>query len=62
MMSLRSEDAQVLLLFAVGGLSYDEIAKALGIAKGTVRSRLNRTRRKLRNLMAVSSECINEDE
>lgn len=62
MTQLRSEDVQVLVLFAVGGLSYTEIAGALGIAEGTVRSRLSRTRRKLRNLMAVDGESTNDDE
>ena len=59
---LRTEDAEVLLLFAVGDRSYSEIASALGIAEGTVRSRLNRTRRKLRNLIDVVGESNNDDE
>jgi RNA polymerase sigma-70 factor (ECF subfamily) len=41
----------VLLLTAAGGLSADEIASALGIAKGTVHSRLNRARRKTRDAL-----------
>ncbi|WP_235036926.1 RNA polymerase sigma factor [Actinomadura sp. K4S16] len=36
----------VLLLTAAGGLSTEEIASALGIAKGTVHSRLSRARKK----------------
>ncbi|MGA7096427.1 MAG: RNA polymerase sigma factor [Acidimicrobiia bacterium] len=59
---LRTEDAEVLLLFGVGGRSYAEIASALGIAEGTVRSRLNRTRTKLRNLIDQFGESINDDE
>jgi RNA polymerase sigma-70 factor (ECF subfamily) len=59
---VRPEDAQVFLLFAVGDLSYAEIASALGIAEGTVRSRLSRTRDKLRNLLADDGESINDDE
>lgn len=59
---LRTEDAQVLLLFAVGGLSYAEIAEVLGIAEGTVRSRLSRTRRRLRNLLDVNGESTTDDE
>ncbi len=62
MSQLRSEDAEVLVLFAVGGLSYAEIAEALGIAEGTVRSRLNRTRAKLRNLRAVNDESTSDDD
>jgi RNA polymerase sigma-70 factor (ECF subfamily) len=41
---LRTGDREVLLLFAWGELSYAEIADALGIPIGTVRSRLNRAR------------------
>jgi RNA polymerase sigma-70 factor (ECF subfamily) len=62
MRHLRTEDAEVLLLFAVGGRSYAEIASALGIAEGTVRSRLSRTRRKLRNLIDVNGESLGDDE
>jgi RNA polymerase sigma-70 factor (ECF subfamily) len=38
----------VLLLFAWAELSYDEIATAVGIPVGTVRSRLSRARRQVR--------------
>lgn len=62
MARLRPEDSQVLVLFAVGGLSYVEIAEVLGIAEGTVRSRLSRTRHRLRNLLDVSGESTSDDE
>jgi len=42
---LPDRDRDVLLLVAVGGLSYAEVAFALGIPEGTVGSRLNRARR-----------------
>ncbi len=45
---LNAGERDVLLLFAWGELSYDEIAAALGIAGGTVRSRLHRARTKVR--------------
>jgi RNA polymerase sigma factor (sigma-70 family) len=45
-LSARERDA--LLLVALGGLDYAEAAAALGIPDGTVSSRLNRARRKLR--------------
>ncbi|MBN1173726.1 MAG: RNA polymerase sigma factor [Micromonosporaceae bacterium] len=45
---LSRGDRDVLLLIAWSGLSYTEAAQALDIAVGTVRSRLNRARRKVR--------------
>ncbi|RDI18069.1 RNA polymerase sigma-70 factor (ECF subfamily) [Rhodococcus sp. AG1013] len=45
---LSQADLDTLLLYAWGDLSYPEIAEALQIPTGTVRSRLNRLRRKLR--------------
>ncbi len=49
--TLRSQDREVLLLYALADLSYDEISAALSIPVGTVRSRLSRTRSRLRNLL-----------
>lgn len=49
--NLRSGDREVLLLFAWEELSYAQIALALGIPEGTVRSRLNRARRRVRELL-----------
>ncbi len=49
--ALSKRDRHVVLLFAWASLSYDEIAVALGIPVGTVRSRLNRARRKLREAL-----------
>ncbi|HEX7131148.1 MAG TPA: RNA polymerase sigma factor [Iamia sp.] len=40
-------DRDTLLLYAVGGLSYAEIAAVLGVPVGTVRSRINRARARL---------------
>jgi RNA polymerase sigma-70 factor (ECF subfamily) len=48
---LRAEEIEVLLLYALADLSCAEIAEALGIPVGTVRSRLARTRERLRNLL-----------
>ncbi|WP_188187481.1 RNA polymerase sigma factor [Nonomuraea sp. SYSU D8015] len=48
---LDRRDRDVLLLVALAGLSHDEIATALGIPYGTVGSRLNRARKKLRALL-----------
>ncbi|WP_371409362.1 RNA polymerase sigma factor [Micromonospora zamorensis] len=45
--ALPGRDRDVLLLIAWGGLTYEETAHAIGIPVGTVRSRLNRARRKV---------------
>lgn len=45
--ALAPRDRETLLLYAWQGLSYEEVAEALGIPVGTVRSRLNRVRRRL---------------
>ena len=45
---LDDYDRDVVLLYAWGELSYEEIGRALAIPTGTVRSRLSRARRKLR--------------
>ncbi|WP_309066333.1 RNA polymerase sigma factor [Microbacterium sp.] len=45
--ALASRDRDTLLLYAWADLTYEQIAIALGIPIGTVRSRLNRVRRKL---------------
>jgi RNA polymerase sigma-70 factor (ECF subfamily) len=49
---LDDYDRDVLLLYAWAELSYEEIGQALAIPTGTVRSRLNRARRKLREALA----------
>lgn len=49
-------DREVLLLFAWEGLTYVEIGAALDIPTGTVRSRLNRVRALLRELVVDDGE------
>ncbi|MET9063830.1 RNA polymerase sigma factor [Streptosporangium sandarakinum] len=44
---LSKGERDVVLLVAYGGLTYDEVAQALGVAYGTVASRLSRARNKL---------------
>ncbi|GAA2162954.1 RNA polymerase sigma factor [Actinomadura napierensis] len=46
--ALPAGDRDVLLLVAWGDLGYEEVGEALGIPPGTVGSRLNRARRKLK--------------
>lgn len=45
---LEPRDRDAFLLFALADLSYDEVAKALDIPIGTVRSRISRARRLVR--------------
>jgi RNA polymerase sigma factor (sigma-70 family) len=48
---LPAEQRAVLLLVALEDMSYEEVARTLGIPMGTVMSRLSRAREKLRLLM-----------
>ncbi len=54
--SLSAREREVLLLFAWAELSYEEIAVALGIPTGTVRSRLSRARSHVRELLSPSGQ------
>lgn len=45
--SLSRSDLDTLLLYAWGDLTYEEVGRALHVPTGTVRSRLNRVRRRL---------------
>lgn len=59
---LRSGDRDVLFLYAIEELSYQEIADALSIPIGTVRSRLARARRKTRELEAHIPQTIGQEQ
>ncbi|MFV2127544.1 RNA polymerase sigma factor [Micromonospora sp. LOL_013] len=48
---LGQKERDVLLMVAWGGLSYEEVARSLNIPIGTVRSRLNRARRRMRDAL-----------
>lgn len=45
---LPAEQREALLIVVVGGLGYNDAANALGIAQGTLMSRISRARAKLR--------------
>jgi RNA polymerase sigma-70 factor (ECF subfamily) len=52
---LDARDREALLLFAWAELTYEEVATALDIPIGTVRSRIHRARRALRESLGDSS-------
>lgn len=54
---LSTGERDVVLLVALGQLSYEEVAQALGLSSGTVGSRLSRARKKLHN--AIDQEEFN---
>lgn len=51
----------VLLLVAGPGFTYEEVSVALGIPIGTVRSRMSRTRHRLRELLGSSGQYLDEE-
>lgn len=53
---LPADQRAVLLLVTLEEMSYDEVARTLGIPIGTVMSRLSRAREKLRAMMAGQPE------
>lgn len=54
--TLPQGERDALLLFAWEGMPYEEIGAALDVPVGTVRSRLNRARGRLRELVGASEE------
>lgn len=58
LMALSAEDRETLFLHAWTELSYAEIATALRIPVGTVRSRLNRARTTVRALLEKEAEVL----
>jgi RNA polymerase sigma-70 factor (ECF subfamily) len=55
---LPDGEREALLLFAWEDLSYESVAEALALPIGTVRSRLNRARARLRELLEPGGERI----
>lgn len=53
---LPADQREALLLVGASGLSYEETAEICGVAVGTIKSRVNRARRKLAELLEVEGE------
>ena len=60
--TMPNRDREVMLLFAWADMSYAEIGQALNIPVGTVRSRLNRARHQLRELVNDGTLNLTERE
>ncbi|MEU6842825.1 sigma-70 family RNA polymerase sigma factor [Streptomyces sp. NPDC046716] len=58
--ALSAADRHVLLLVAWADLTYQDVAEALGIPVGTVRSRLNRARRKVRAALGADPAFMSD--
>jgi RNA polymerase sigma-70 factor (ECF subfamily) len=59
--ALPEPERDALVLHVWEGLSYEEVADALGVPIGTVRSRLNRARGRLRELAGSSGRETNDN-
>lgn len=57
---LTQGDRDALILFAVEGLSYAEVAAALAVPVGTVRSRISRARHRLRELLVEKGQQLSD--
>jgi RNA polymerase sigma-70 factor, ECF subfamily len=53
---LRPDQREALLLISVHGMTYEDAAAAIGIASGTVKSRVNRGRTRLAELLGLDIE------
>ena len=53
---LPDEQREALVLVGASGMSYEEAAETCGVAVGTVKSRVNRARAKLVELMSLSED------
>jgi RNA polymerase sigma factor (sigma-70 family) len=58
LLDLNQDDRNLILLYAWAELSYEELAEALDLPLGTVRSRLSRTRSKLRGALAPAETIV----
>jgi len=56
LMKVPPDQREALLLIAAAGLSYDDVAAVMGCAVGTVKSRVNRARARLTQLLSIEGE------
>ena len=59
---LPPDERDVVGLFALAEMSYQEIAQALHIPEGTVKSRLSRARTRLRNTLAAFDQSLSDSD
>jgi len=58
---LSEEHKTVIILRELQGLSYEEISKIINCPQGTVKSRINRARSALKNILKSKKELFNKD-
>lgn len=61
LLRLSRADRDALLLHVWGGLSYEEVAAATGVPLGTVRSRIHRARRRVRELLERTGQYTDDE-
>lgn len=59
---LPQEQREAIILIGAEGMSYEDAAEALGVKVGTIKSRVNRARNRLAELMGVASERLSHSE
>ncbi|WP_292284846.1 RNA polymerase sigma factor [Marivita sp.] len=57
---LKDEQREALILVGAGGFSYEEAAQTCGVAIGTIKSRVNRARKQLVELLQMSDDEVLE--
>ncbi|MFP7673862.1 RNA polymerase sigma factor [Marivita sp. S0852] len=57
---LNDEQREALVLVGAAGFSYEEAAETCGVAVGTIKSRVNRARSRLTELMSIDEESSME--
>ncbi len=57
LMKIPADQREALLLVTAQGMAYEEAAQEIGVAVGTVKSRVNRARSRLAELLDINSEA-----